>query len=424
MSRRIPGHDAVLVPSAPVGASPDPSLTDPARGSAASLAERLSALGGAGPSLAPGRAESETAASRAGSDSSSASHVSSALGRTECAVPGIALGSVPAASGHSGLGDGPVGADVDAAEPGGADLSVAGWPVEADAEVVEEAVACVADASIQLGPGEVGHTGAAPDQAQPIGPAAADPASTGQVTIEEVWAAYLAERTRALRDRLVVHYTPLLRAVAHRVGSALPSYVEVADLVQCGVFGLIDAVERFDPERCPRFESYAAQRIRGAILDELRAQDWVPRTVRGRLRELERAQERLEARLLRAATDNELADELGLAVHEVRTLARQVQMISMEALDENSGGVSEILACDPSEDPMVRMQAHETLRHLAAAVAQLEERDRAVVRLYYLENRTLAEIGKVLGVTESRVCQLHTRLVGRLRGRMEELAAG
>ncbi|TWF74587.1 RNA polymerase sigma-28 (SigD/FliA/WhiG) subunit [Pseudonocardia hierapolitana] len=242
--------------------------------------------------------------------------------------------------------------------------------------------------------------------------------------VEELWAEYLAEPTRALRDRLVVHYTPLLRAVAHRLGSALPSYVEVADLVQCGVFGLIDAVERFDPERSPRFESYAVPRIRGAILDELRAQDWVPRTVRGRARELERAQERLESRLQRAATHAELADELGLGVQEVRALGRQVQLISVEALDESSGGVSEVLADDGAPDPMAVVQAAETLRQLAFAVEQLEERDRHVVRLYYLENRTLAEIGRLLGVTESRVCQLHTRLVGRLRGRLEELEAG
>jgi RNA polymerase sigma factor FliA len=250
------------------------------------------------------------------------------------------------------------------------------------------------------------------------------PVAVSVAPVDELWAAYLAEPTRALRDRLVVHYMPLLRAVAHRLGSALPSYVEVADLVQCGVFGLIDAVERFDPERCPRFESFAGPRIRGAILDELRAQDWVPRTVRGRVRELERAQERLEGRLQRAATDAELAEELGLPVQEVRVLGRQVQLISVEALDENSGGVSELLADDDAPDPMATVQSAETLRQLAAAVAQLEERDRAVVRLYYLENRTLAEIGRLLGVTESRVCQLHTRLVGRLRGRLEELAAG
>jgi RNA polymerase sigma factor FliA len=266
-------------------------------------------------------------------------------------------------------------------------------------------------AQLKAAPGPVFHT--------PVLPFAVSVAP-----VEELWAAYLADPTRALRDRLVVHYTPLLRAVAHRLGSALPSYVEVADLVQCGVFGLIDAVERFDPERNPRFESYAVPRIRGAILDELRAQDWVPRTVRGRVRELERAQERLEGRLRRAVTDAELAEELGLPVQEVRALGRQVQLISVEALDENSGGVSELLADDGAPDPMAVVQAAETLRQLAAAVEQLSERDRAVIRLYYLENRTLAEIGRLLGVTESRVCQLHTRLVGWLRGRLEELAAG
>jgi RNA polymerase sigma factor for flagellar operon FliA len=254
--------------------------------------------------------------------------------------------------------------------------------------------------------------------------AAVLPVAISAPHVDELWAAYLAERTRALRDRLVVHYTPLLRTVAYRLGSALPSYVEVADLVQCGVFGLIDAVERFDPERSPRFESYAVARIRGAILDELRAQDWVPRSVRGRVRELERAQERLESRLQRAATDAELAEELGLPVQEVRAFGRQVQLVSVEALDESSGGVSELFADDAALDPMAVVQAAETLRQLAIAVAQLEERDRDVVRLYYLENRTLAEIGRLLGVTESRVCQLHTRLVGRLRGRLEELAAG
>jgi RNA polymerase sigma factor for flagellar operon FliA len=253
-------------------------------------------------------------------------------------------------------------------------------------------------------------------------PKSAAPASERE--IEGLWRSYLAEPRRPLRDRLVVHYAPLLRAVAQRVGSGLPSYVELADLVQCGVFGLVDAVERFDPARCPRFESYAAQRIRGAILDELRAQDWVPRTVRGRVRELDRAQERLEGRLLRAATGRELAAELDVPLHEVRTLGRRLQMVSVEALDEQSGSVSELLAADPDADPMVVLQGRETLRLLAVAVEQLGERDRMVVQLYYHENRTLAEIGRLLGVTESRVCQLHTRLVGRLRGRMEEMAAG
>lgn len=239
--------------------------------------------------------------------------------------------------------------------------------------------------------------------------------------VDELWTAYLADPTRTLRDRLVVHYTPLVRTVACRVADGLPSHVEHADLVQSGVLGLIDAVERFDPERCPRFESYAAQRIRGAILDELRAQDWVPRTVRGRARELESAQERLEGRLLRAATVSELAAEMGVPVRELHGLF-QVQLVSVEALDESSGGVSELLADDGALDPMAVVQDHETLRQLAVAVAQLSERDRTVIRLYYLENRTLAEIGRLLGVTESRVCRLHSRLVGRLRGQLAELA--
>jgi RNA polymerase sigma factor for flagellar operon FliA len=239
-----------------------------------------------------------------------------------------------------------------------------------------------------------------------------------------LWRAYLDEPTRVVRDRLTVHYMALVRAVAHRVAAGLPSYLEHADLVQSGIFGLMDAVERFDPERCARFESYAAQRIRGAILDELRAQDWVPRSVRGRARELERAQERLEGRLLRGATDRELAAELGVALRDLPGLTQQVQLISVEALHESSGGASEMLADDDAPDPMAVVQARETLRQLAVAVGQLGERDQTVVRLYYLENRTLAEIGSLLGVTESRVCQLHSRLVGRLRGRLEELATG
>ncbi len=242
--------------------------------------------------------------------------------------------------------------------------------------------------------------------------------------VDQLWAAYSADPTRTLRDRLVVHYAPLVRAVAHRVAAGLPSYLDHADLAQSGVFGLIDAVERFDPERCPRFESYAAQRIRGAILDELRAQDWVPRTVRGRVREVERAQERLESRLRRAATDRELAEELGVAPRDLRGLTQQVQVISIEALEESSGGVSELMADERAPDPMTVLQERELSRQLNVAVSQLGERDRRVVELYYLENRTLAEIGRLLGVTESRVCQLHSRLVGRLRGRLEELAAG
>ncbi|WP_226370201.1 FliA/WhiG family RNA polymerase sigma factor [Pseudonocardia oceani] len=257
----------------------------------------------------------------------------------------------------------------------------------------------------------------------PVAPAAPAPAAE-RTPVEQLWDAYLTEPTRPVRDRLLVHYTPLVRAVAHRTAAGLPTYVDIGDLVQSGVFGLIDAVERFDPQRCPRFESYAAQRIRGAILDELRAQDWVPRTIRGRARELDRAQQRLESRLRRAASDHELAAELGVAPRDLRSVGKHVALVSIDALDDGAGGLSELLADDAAPDPMAVVQARETSRQLSMAVAQLGERDRLVVQMYYLENRTLAEIGRHLGVTESRVCQLHTRLVGRLRGRLEELAAG
>lgn len=270
---------------------------------------------------------------------------------------------------------------------------------------------------------------AATPVAAPPGPDASDapeapPSEPATAGVEELWQAYLADRTRARRDRLLMHYTPLVRVVANRMAGGLPPYVDLADLVQSGVFGLIEAVERFDPQRCPRFESYAAQRIRGAMLDELRAQDWVPRSVRSRVRELERAQERLEGRLRRAATNRELADELGVPVRELHSMVQNVQLISVEALDDGAGGVPELLADGAVLDPMAVVQRQETSRQLSDAVGQLGERDRLVIRLYYLENRTLAEIGRLLGVTESRVCQLHSRLMVRLRGRLGELAAG
>jgi RNA polymerase sigma factor FliA len=255
------------------------------------------------------------------------------------------------------------------------------------------------------------------------GPIVLDPTGPGCGTgVAQLWRAFLARPDRRLRDRLVLHHTPLLHAVAHRVAQGLPAHVDLADLVQAGVFGLVDAVERFDPQRSPRFEAYAAQRIRGAILDDLRAQDWVPRSVRGRAREVERAQERLEARLQRTATDQELADELGLPVRAVGS-ARRAAVV--EALDDlGAGGGADLLVDEQAQDPLALLQSRETARQLATAVGLLAERDRTVVRLYYVENRTLAEIGRHLGVTESRVCQLHARVVSRLRVRMAEVAAG
>ena len=245
-----------------------------------------------------------------------------------------------------------------------------------------------------------------------------------------LWQAYGKDRDATLRDRLVLHYAPLVKYVAGRVGIGLPAHVDIADLVQSGVFGLWDAIDRYEPERGLKFETYAIQRIRGAILDELRAQDWVPRSVRSRARDVERALERLESRLQRSASDAEVAAELGITVAELREFYAQLQLTSVVALDEliavGCGGTSlaETLPDDKVDEPGAVLDSAESRRLLAEAISQLTDRDRVVVSLYYFENLTLAEIGRVLGVTESRVCQLHTRAVLRLRSKMLDASAG
>ncbi|WP_414675311.1 FliA/WhiG family RNA polymerase sigma factor [Lentzea sp.] len=281
-------------------------------------------------------------------------------------------------------------------------------------------------------PGADTHVNGAPAAAQPAvtqaGATRADVRSGDDVEagIVALWRSYGQSRDQGQRDRLVLHYAPLVKYVAGRVGTGLPAHVDVADLIQSGIFGLVDAIEKFEPERGLKFETYAMQRIRGAILDDLRSQDWVPRSVRSRARDVERALERLGAKLQRTPTDRELAAELKIGLAELRELYGQLQLTSVVALDEliapNKGGSSlaESLPDDAAEDPVASLVDQDGRRQLADAIAQLAERDRVVVTLYYFENLTLAEIGKVLGVTESRVCQLHTRAVLRLRTKLNE----
>ncbi|SFK44447.1 RNA polymerase sigma factor, FliA/WhiG family [Amycolatopsis sacchari] len=246
--------------------------------------------------------------------------------------------------------------------------------------------------------------------------------------INALWREFRERPNQRLRERLVLHYAPLVKYVAGRVGTGLPTHVDVGDLVQSGIFGLIDAIEKFDPDRGWRFETYAMQRIRGAILDDLRSQDWVPRVVRSRLREAERALERLGARLHRTPTDTELAEELGIGLDELRDLYGQLRLTSVVALEDliaagkDSGSLVDTLQDEDAVDPVAVLVDRDNRRQLAEAIAQLTERDRIVVSLYYFESLTLAEIGKVLGVTESRVSQLHTRAVLRLRARLTEQA--
>ncbi|WSE30403.1 FliA/WhiG family RNA polymerase sigma factor [Amycolatopsis rhabdoformis] len=244
--------------------------------------------------------------------------------------------------------------------------------------------------------------------------------------IQALWQQFADKPDQTSRDRLVLHYAPLVKYVAGRVGTGLPTHVDVGDLVQSGIFGLVDAIEKFEPARGLRFETYAMQRIRGAILDDLRSQDWVPRAVRSKAKEAERALERLGARLHRTPTDAELATELNIGLDDLRDFYGQLQLTSVVALEDlvaagkDSGSLVDTLPDDGAVDPVAVLVDQDNRRQLAEAIAQLTERDKIVVSLYYFESLTLAEIGKVLGVTESRVSQLHTRAVMRLRAKLTE----
>jgi RNA polymerase sigma factor FliA len=247
--------------------------------------------------------------------------------------------------------------------------------------------------------------------------------------IAELWARYVVDRDSTLRDRLILHYAPLVKYVAGRVGSGLPAHVEQADLVSYGTFGLIDAITRFEPSREIKFESYAMARIRGAIIDELRSTDWIPRSVRMKARQFERTVAALEARLQRSPTDEEIADEMDMDVEEIRKFLGQLSLVNVVALDEllvdddgSAPRLVDTLKDTSALDPQAMAEHGEARQLLARAVEQLPEREKVVVSLYYFEGLTLADIGRVLGVTESRICQLHTKAVLHLRTKLADIA--
>ena len=212
------------------------------------------------------------------------------------------------------------------------------------------------------------------------------------------------------------------------MSSGLPAHVEEADLISYGLGGLVSAIARFDIARQIKFETYAITRIRGAIIDELRTLDWVPRSVRARAREIERANMKLEARLQRAPTDEEMAAELAISVEDFQDALLKISNSTIVALDElwsvsdSAGDQVSLLDTLPDRrapDPQVLVDQSEVRNRIAAAIAALPEREKLVVALYYYENLTLREIGEVLGVTESRVSQLHTKAVLRLRSKLQ-----
>jgi RNA polymerase sigma factor for flagellar operon FliA len=245
----------------------------------------------------------------------------------------------------------------------------------------------------------------------------------------QLWQGFKGDASEESRERLILHYAPLVKYVASRVATGLPASVEQADLVSYGMFGLIDALQKFEPGRGNKFETYAIPRIKGAIIDELRAMDWVPRSIRFKAREIEKAHSDLEAMLKRQPSEGEMAERLGISRSELHDVVSQISFVSVLALDElvsvgtdrgEQVSLIDTLA-DRGLDPTSGVESQETRGLLAAAINSLSEREKIVVTLYYFEGLTLAEIGEILGVTESRVCQIHTKAVAGLRGQLSEV---
>jgi len=226
--------------------------------------------------------------------------------------------------------------------------------------------------------------------------------------LDEIWQEFRVTQDEALRNRLVVQYAPLVKYVAGRMRTRMPVTVEQDDLVSDGVFGLVDAIERFEPARGLSFQTFAVPRIRGAIIDGMRAMDFVPRSVRDKLRGVQRAQARLEERLGRLPEDTEVAREAGIPVQQLRDLSRQASSTHANLDDFD-------LADELSSAADHRVEQGDMKASLRQVVDQLAERDRVVIALYYFEGLTLAEIGQVLGVTESRISQVHRRATTTLR---------
>jgi RNA polymerase sigma factor FliA len=233
---------------------------------------------------------------------------------------------------------------------------------------------------------------------------------------QEVWRGYRETGDLELRNRLVLRYSPLVKYVAGRVRPGLPASVDMADLLSDGVLGLMDAIEKFDHERGLQFQTYAVPRIRGAIIDGLRAGDWVPRTVRAKIRDVERAQASLEHRTGRTPEDHEVAAELGIAVSELHEIYSKASYTGVAYLSEIGTGDDE----GPSTSMDLDFEDDEMRTALVQAIRTLPERDQVIVTLYYFEGLTLSEIGEVLGVSESRVSQLHSRCAMSLRHRLLE----
>lgn len=231
-----------------------------------------------------------------------------------------------------------------------------------------------------------------------------------------LWSRYSKQHSREDRDALVENYMELVNIIGGRLAISLPSFVDRDDLISSGYFGLLDAVDRFEPERKVKFETFASIRIRGAMLDYLRSQDWVPASLRAQIRNYEDTLCHLELKLGRSATDDEVADALGMDLCDYQRLLSKMNVATVIPLDDY---VRTEMPNENSPNDPAKIVDKAVLREaLAGAIHELPERERHIVSLYYYEELTMKEIGLVMHISEARVCQLHTRAIFRLRGHL------
>ena len=244
---------------------------------------------------------------------------------------------------------------------------------------------------------------------------------------QKLWMQYKHTRDQRIKDTLIMKFASFVKYVAGRIAVNLPSNVEFDDLVSYGILGLIDAIEKYDPERNVKFKTYAKTRIRGAIFDELRVLDWTPRSIRQKARKLEKAYAKLEGKLGRDATDDEVAEYLKIDISELHKLYDETKkslLLSLDEIfydDEEGSSRFDFIENQKSDNPQRKIEEEEAKKLLADAIAKLSDRERLVITLYYYEDLTSKEIGKILGVSDSRVSQLHTKAILRLRGRLSRM---
>lgn len=253
-------------------------------------------------------------------------------------------------------------------------------------------------------------------------------ASSSQDDVLTLWKNYKKNPNNAkLREQLILKYLHLVRYVVSRMPITLPISIATEDLISYGTMGLMEAVERFDPERGLKFETYAVTRIRGSIIDQLRFQDWIPRGVRRRSKELVQTMQKMEEELGRQPNDDELVERMGITKQKLHVMLSETQnlMLSLDdTLGNDSSGSSmtllDMVEDKNSPDPQGEFEAGELRKRLAQAIASLPEREKLLIALYYHENMTLREIGDIICVSESRACQLHAQAILRLRGKLSQ----